>query len=308
MSRFDKGRCIKYDALHTCGHDGKCDAAGLTLHSGGRMIVQITRRARFSAAHSYQNMPENALPPLLRERARQGIPHGHNYAVDITCRGRVDERTGMVLNVTELDRLLKEVLGPLDQSFLEREHPDVAWGLPTTENLCRWVWMRCLNHLSCVSITRVRVAESDILWSEYRGEPDMAVYMSRAYEFAAAHRLHSQELSSEENSRIFGKCNNPNGHGHNYGLEVTLRGIPSERTGMICDTGWLDGIVERCVISRFDHKHLNLDVSEFASLNPTSENLAAVIWNLLRPETGEMLYAVRIRETGRNSFDYYGEE
>jgi 6-pyruvoyltetrahydropterin/6-carboxytetrahydropterin synthase len=134
------------------------------------------------------------------------------------------------------------------------------------------------------------------------------VLLTRSYEFSAAHRLHSPRLSEEKNHAIFGKCNNPYGHGHNYILEVTLQGDIDERTGMMVDLAYLDGIVEEHVVRRYDHKNLNMDVPEFRELNPTSENLVKVIWDRLAPYLKHpTLYRVTVRETERNTFSYYGD-
>jgi 6-pyruvoyltetrahydropterin/6-carboxytetrahydropterin synthase len=136
----------------------------------------------------------------------------------------------------------------------------------------------------------------------------MTVHLTRRYHFAASHRLHNEQLSEEENCRIYGKCNNPFGHGHNYGLEVTLSGPVDERTGMVCDLGELDAVVEREVLGRFDHENLNM-VRDLAGLVPTSEQLAICIFNIL---SGVLhvahLEKIRLVETSQNSFEYCGGE
>jgi 6-pyruvoyltetrahydropterin/6-carboxytetrahydropterin synthase len=134
------------------------------------------------------------------------------------------------------------------------------------------------------------------------------VLLTRTYEFSAAHRLHSIQLSDEENLELFGKCNNPYGHGHNYRLEITLQGEVDPRTGLMLDLGTLDQIVREEILSRYDHHNLNADLEEFRELNPTSENLVKVIWRRLeRRLISPALYKVTVRETDRNVFAYYGE-
>jgi 6-pyruvoyltetrahydropterin/6-carboxytetrahydropterin synthase len=140
------------------------------------------------------------------------------------------------------------------------------------------------------------------------------VYLTRRYRFAAAHRLHSDALSEEENRSVYGKCNNPYGHGHNYVLEVTVGGPVDSATGMVMDLGLLDGTVERKVLERFDHKHLNLDVENFRNLVPTTENLCIEIYKLLRTELeasngprSARLQRVRLEETNSNFFEYEGQ-
>ena len=103
------------------------------------------------------------------------------------------------------------------------------------------------------------------------------VHLTRRYRFSAAHRLHNEALSAEENVGLYGKCNNPRGHGHEYVLEVTVTGEVDPQTGMVMDLGLLDRLVEREVLDRFDHMHLNLDVANFRERVPTTENPTAVM-------------------------------
>lgn len=124
------------------------------------------------------------------------------------------------------------------------------------------------------------------------------VLLTRKIEFAASHLYHSASLSLEENRRIFGKCNNPHGHGHNYTLEVTVAGEPDPVTGMVLDLKDLKEILDREIMERMDHRFLNYEVPEFAGLNPTCENIARVIWKLLEPKIQQgKLHRVRVYET-----------
>jgi 6-pyruvoyltetrahydropterin/6-carboxytetrahydropterin synthase len=139
------------------------------------------------------------------------------------------------------------------------------------------------------------------------------VYLTRRYRFSAGHRLHNEALSEEENRRLYGKCNNPHGHGHNYVLEVTVAGPINPATGMVCDLTILDGIVEREILEPFDHKNLNLDVANFRRRVPTTENLSAEVFGLLRRKleselgNGLRLARVRLQETESNFISYDGE-
>jgi len=139
----------------------------------------------------------------------------------------------------------------------------------------------------------------------------MMVSLTKRYRFSASHRLHNEGLSTEENSRVFGKCNSPYGHGHNYIVEVTLRGPIDPSTGMVMDLGLLDQTVQQEVLDRFDHTYLNLDVPNFQGRVPTTENLCVEIYNLLRgrleaAEGNAHLEKVRLEETSSNSFEYSG--
>src|SRR5450432_105554 len=133
------------------------------------------------------------------------------------------------------------------------------------------------------------------------------IELGRRYRFAAAHRLHSAELSEEENSRIYGKCNNPLGHGHNYVVEIRVSGTVDPATGMIANLADLDGFVEREVLEAFDHRSLNEEVAAFRSVVPTTENLCIEIFRRLRPFPKAKLERVRVEETSNNSFEYAGD-
>ncbi|MCX6620259.1 MAG: 6-carboxytetrahydropterin synthase [Acidobacteria bacterium] len=135
------------------------------------------------------------------------------------------------------------------------------------------------------------------------------IHITRRYRFSASHRLHALRLSDEVNREIYGKCNNPFGHGHNYVLEVTVGGEAGE-DGRVLDPRRLDGLVEREVIRPLDHRNLNSEAPEFAGLVPTTENLAVVIasrleagWKQAFPEPGPSISRIRLEETGNNSFE-----
>lgn len=135
----------------------------------------------------------------------------------------------------------------------------------------------------------------------------MKVSVSRKAHFNAAHRLHNPAWSEEQNLRVFGKCNNPNYHGHNYELIVTVTGEVDPDTGYVMDIKTLADLIEREIENRFDHKNLNLDTEEFQDLNPTAENIAVVIYNILRPHiAADRDIKVTLYETRRNFVEYSG--
>jgi 6-pyruvoyltetrahydropterin/6-carboxytetrahydropterin synthase len=134
------------------------------------------------------------------------------------------------------------------------------------------------------------------------------VYLTRKIEFSASHRYHNPDFSPEENRRIFGKCNYPNGHGHNYVLEVTVGGETDPATGMVLDLRELKDVMEREVMNRMDHRSLNHEVPELAGRIPTCENVAAVIWDLLAPKIQRgKLTRVRLWESPDLYVDCYGD-
>jgi len=133
----------------------------------------------------------------------------------------------------------------------------------------------------------------------------MKVAVYRKEHFNAAHRLHNPRWSAEKNEQIFGRCNNPNYHGHNYELIVRVIGEIDSETGYVIDMKELSAIIKKSVTDRFDHKNLNLDTDEFRKLNPTAENIAVVIWNILRGQIApEYDLQIRLYETPRNFVDY----
>jgi 6-pyruvoyltetrahydropterin/6-carboxytetrahydropterin synthase len=136
----------------------------------------------------------------------------------------------------------------------------------------------------------------------------MKAYLTRRYMFSASHRLHSEEMTADENQAVYGKCNNPYGHGHNYNIEVTVSGPVDQQTGMVCNLVDLDGFVQREILERFDHQNLNL-LPEFADAVPTTENLCISIYEIVkRGFNAAHLERVRIEETMMNSFEYSGEQ
>jgi 6-pyruvoyltetrahydropterin/6-carboxytetrahydropterin synthase len=139
--------------------------------------------------------------------------------------------------------------------------------------------------------------------------------VTRRYQFVASHRLHAPSLSESENWRLYGKCNNPYGHGHNYAIEVSARGPADQLTGRAVDTRRLDELVHREVVAAFDHRNLNSEVPVFAEVVPTSENLGYEIcrrlkrnWKEVFPEEWPKLEKIRIAETARNIFEVGADE
>jgi 6-pyruvoyltetrahydropterin/6-carboxytetrahydropterin synthase len=274
--------------------------------------MYLRRRVAFAAGHAYwlPNRSDEENHALFGKWASKW-GHGHNYVVEATVAGEIDPDTGMVVNITDVDKVLKQyVTGPMADKHLTYEVPHFADTPPTLENIARYVAEQFTVHFKdpAAHLTRVIVWEMPTLWVTLNLEKNM-VALTRSFDFAAAHRLHAPSLSDDENISIFGKCNNPRGHGHNYGVEVTVVGDTDPVTGMIVDLAALDAVLDREVMDRFDHKHLNDDTPEFKEINPTSENLTRVIWEHLEKNipAPARLYRVVVKETDRNYFEYYGE-
>jgi 6-pyruvoyltetrahydropterin/6-carboxytetrahydropterin synthase len=134
----------------------------------------------------------------------------------------------------------------------------------------------------------------------------MRAYLTRRYLFSASHRLHCKEMSAQENQAVYGKCNNPYGHGHNYSVEVTIAGQVDPRTGMVCNLADLDSFVHEKILERFDHQNLNT-LAEFQGTVPTTENLCVEVFDILEENFHHaQVDKVRIEETMLNSFEYAG--
>lgn len=134
----------------------------------------------------------------------------------------------------------------------------------------------------------------------------MKAYLSRRYRLSASHRLHTEQFSTEQNRAVYGKCNHPHGHGHNYIVEVMVSGPVDPVTGMVCNLSELDVLMKRKIVDRFDHANLNLDAA-FATLVPTTENLCLEIYRVVNTELARVkLEKVRVEETSKNFFEYVG--
>lgn len=289
-------------------------AAGLPqihAHGQGRGCV-ITRRACFCSSHRYW------LPELTADEndSRFGLcskapGHGHNYELIVSMAGILDS-DGMVLNLSDVKHAIKsEVTSELDFHFLNEVWPEFdvnqdSGCLPTTEALVRVIWHRLSSHLPIVAL---RLHESSGLWADYLGH-GMDAYLTIRTHFAAAHRLARPELSQEENEAIYGKCARPHGHGHNYLLDVTVRGSIDARTGMVCDLAALQMLVENLVVEPFDHTFLNKDISHFVVCVPTAENIALHISDCLSvpiQQIGAQLHKIRLQESPNNAAEVYAE-
>ncbi len=230
------------------------------------------------------------------------------FRVEATVEGPVDPETGMVANLVDLKRELRRlVIEPLDGRTLDGR--DGTPDLRTPEELAAHVAARLGEGLAGLPVVRFRLRDEPELLIEGRGGDASEMDVTRFYEFSASHRLHSDRLSDEENRDVFGKCNNPAGHGHNYGLEVTLRGTPGP-DGELFPAARFDALVAREIVDRWDHRNLNEDLDEFRGVNPTAEEIVRIAWERLEPEfraAGAALHRLKLRETDRNHAEYRGE-
>lgn len=265
----------------------------------------INRRAQFSASHRYW-LPELSEAQNKQKfgRGSQFPGHGHNYVLFVSLEGDLDEY-GMVQNLSQVKKLIKqEVTSQLDYAYLNEAWLDFQETLPTTENIARVIWQKLAPYLPLV---KIQLFEHPELWADYLGN-GMEAYLTLSTHFSAAHRLAHPQLSYEHNCEIYGKCARPNGHGHNYHLEVTVKGEIDPRTGMIVDLGALQKVIDDYVVEPFDHTFLNKDIPYFAQVVPTAENIAIYIRQLLQSpiqKLGAKLHKVKLIESPNNSCEVY---
>lgn len=212
--------------------------------------------------------------------------------------GQLDEPSGYLCDIKELDVLLRRVaaqLASIPEAGLARALASVTPG--TAEGCPRKV-----------RLVRLEVAASPFLrFATFPGGSEM-VRVTQSFEFSASHRLAISGFSDDENRRIFGKCSNPHGHGHNYLFEVTVEGTPDEQTGSVIELPHLNELVRTHVLDDFDHRNLNVECPEFAELNPSVENIARVIWRRLVGRLAPArLSCVKVWETPKTCAEYTGE-
>ncbi len=266
----------------------------------------INRRAQFSASHRYWLPSLSEAENIEQFGACTKFPgHGHNYVLFVSMFGEIDE-SGMVLNLSDVKHIIaKEVTSQLNFSYLNTVWVEFEHSLPTTENIARIIWQKLQPHLPIVNI---QLFESPELWADYQGK-NMEAHLTISNHFSAAHRLAKDDLSLEENTAIYGKCARPNGHGHNYHLEVTIKGEMDDRTGMIADLVKFEDIVDRYVLDPLDHTFLNKDILYFSNVVPTAENIAIYIQNALTQPLNDLgvdLHRVKLIESPNNSCEVYG--
>jgi 6-pyruvoyltetrahydropterin/6-carboxytetrahydropterin synthase len=267
-------------------------------------MIRLTREVRFSVDRDWAGHVEFSRPVT---NSWAGWPSAVGLVpylcLRATVAGRPDPLTGYLCNIRTLDELLRRHAIPHAAEQLERH----GWRLPA-ERLLADVWKRVAPRTppAATLVELELVATPCLRYAVKRELPDM-VLLTQQFEFSAAHRLHCPALSDEQNRATFGKCNNPNGHGHNYLLEVTLAGRPDERTGALLPLPRFEEIVKAQVIDALDHKHLNADTPQFRTVNPSVENIARVIWEMLAGRFAPAaLHRVRVWETPKTWAEYDG--
>ena len=234
---------------------------------------------------------------------------GRYYELHICCRGEADPTTGYFLNIRHIDEAVREHVLPDMEQWVDPRQGGGA-DTPMGELMRRIATL--LEQPLGDNLAHVTLQLTPMLSLTLRSDDMDRVVIRQQYEFSAAHRLHVPSLSDQENREVFGKCNNPAGHGHNYRVEVAVC-APIDPRGEILSPEELDSIVARHVIDQLDHKHLNLDVPQFKDLNPSVEHIVQVIWQMLAPHLaqagpadGAKLDAITVWETSKTVCTYRG--
>ncbi len=222
------------------------------------------------------------------------------FRLQITVSGPLDEQTQCVVDIKQIDAVVRRVGIPLVRKYV-RTKPRAAGGLMIElfENL-KSVWPAKVQLESLV----LAISRSSLY--QYAPSEVPMIRLNQKFEFSASHRLYNPALSDQQNRAMFGKCSNPHGHGHNYELQVTLLGSAAA-DGELIDMPEFEGVVDETIIDRFDHKNLNVELPEFATVIPSVENIAKAIYFLLKPKMNlrsARLAAVTVWETPKTSCEF----
>ncbi len=258
--------------------------------------MYLTRTLFFGAVHRLDQSPTGMLRTM-----------GHDYKIDITVKGKVNKDTGIVVNIVDIDNVIKDTLKKIDGKLLDDEVSFFKKNKPSVENLLLYFWSEMNELFTDAKLERIKIEQTPFTSGQIVGDDAMNVYVTKLFYFSTAHRLHSNYISDEENIELFGKCNNLYGHGHNYKLEVTVKGVPDQNTGVVTHYKKFEDIVNENVVELLDHKHINADLEIFKDVNPTSEMLLYVIWDLLYDKIPN-LYKIGVWETEKNYFEFYGPD
>ncbi len=269
--------------------------SGATAYLDGRIERDIW--LDFSAARRTWS------PHLSREENEKlfGISarpngHGHNYRLRMVLSGTWHEAEGIVIEQQEIDSAVASIREKFDHQHLNLDVPELKGQPVTTETLARLIYR--LAHFA-LPVVRVQLYELPWFFVEHRSDNSFSLGYENS--FSAAHRLHSNYLSEEANRTVYGKCNNPNGHGHHYRVEMTIGGPFDERSGTLFDLGRAASGFER-VITPWRNRHLDVETEDFKSVPSTGENIAERLWEKLDGAYGGRLTRLRLWETMNNRF------
>jgi 6-pyruvoyltetrahydropterin/6-carboxytetrahydropterin synthase len=261
-------------------------------------MFRLTREVRFAVnsdgESTAQTQPTNTYA---------GYPSitglGHFFAVEVTFAGELDPATKFLQNIKMMDVLVREKCIPLAQRAVREKQINSSQLLLSMFEVLR-------NPAPNATLDSLQLNLSPFVSISTHSSEHPMIRLSEKFEFSASHRLFNPSFSDEENLKTFGKCSNPHGHGHNYELQVTLRGRPNDK-GLLIDIPAFERIVAENVVQRFDHKNLNVEVPEFKNSIPTVETIAATIYRILKPKlqtNTASLASVTVWETAKTWCEY----
>lgn len=267
-------------------------------------MFRLTREVRFAI----NDLPDEQLSHAPAN-GFGGYPalsgFGQFFALQVTLEGKLDPKSCYLRNIKEIDQVVRnEIIGGLAgaKQLIREGHPELALSSFPSSLFAVLDGKFQPDKLHSITLLLTPFLSVTQLASEY----GMHTRLSQKFEFSAAHRLHNPALSDEENRRTYGKCNNPHWHGHNYEVQVTLRGSPNQ-SGLLVNVPAFEKIVHDFAITKLDHKNLNAEVTEFADLIPTVENIAMVIYRMLRNRftgIGAELASITVWETPKTWCEY----
>ena len=265
-------------------------------------MLELSRTVRFCLSGEMGDLASPRDNTFSAWPAMRGL--GRYYELAVTCRGEADPQTGYFINIKTIDQVVREHVLPA----LAEQIVDESAAATTPMGALMRRTHEAIDPPLNGTVSDVRLVLTPTLSLAIERNDMDHVIIRQQYEFSAAHRLHVPALSDDENRATFGKCNNPAGHGHNYRVEVSVR-FPIDAQGRTLDPAELDAVVDREVIERLDHKHLNEDVPEFAGLNPSVEHIVKVVWQMLDGKLpgGATLDEVKVWETGKTVCAYRGD-
>jgi 6-pyruvoyltetrahydropterin/6-carboxytetrahydropterin synthase len=265
---------------------------------------KLTRCVRFSI-NPFLSEENEGFNSFVSKPAGEGLSIFLELSVEVV--GEVEPATGFVVNVADIEREVREFAVPV---FAERIRQDFRRaqhiGFFAVAELLKSAWNRLTDKFGPAQLSKLSLKLNPFRKAAIDSRDLEMVYFSEKFEFAAMHKLWNNDFSEEQNLKVFGKCANPAGHGHNYIVEVTIK-MPASKNGFHISN--FERVVDNELIKLVDHKNLNADVDQFSRTNPTVENIAAFAWNRLVGKFGQAtLHCVTVWETDKTYSSYYGPD
>lgn len=261
-------------------------------------MFRLTREVRFAINHREEDASQAVTNAYAGYPSLTGL--GHYFTLAVTVAGDLSPDSSYLLNIKDIDQAVRRIAIPRIAEIIRRRPEE--FGAPLLLDL----FSLLESAWKSATLEKLVLSLSPFLNLSVHSSERPMTRLSQKFEFAASHRLHNPALSDEKNRQTYGKCNNPHGHGHNYELEVTLTGNPTS-SGLLSNIPAFEETVARTVIDRFDHKNLNVEVAEFAAVIPSVENIAKVIYGLLKPKLQSdhsHLESVTVWETPKTWCEY----